>query len=59
LASIASGKWVLNKSYLDASQKEKKFVQVWTCFLISTICVLYKTGFQIQLQLLLMSLVLL
>jgi topoisomerase (DNA) II binding protein 1 len=28
LASIASGKWVLNKSYLDASQKEKKFVQV-------------------------------
>lgn len=28
LASIASGKWVLHKGYLDASQKEKHFIQV-------------------------------
>lgn len=28
LASIASGKWVLHKSYLDASKKENCFIQV-------------------------------
>jgi len=28
LASIASGKWVLHKGYLDASQKENGFIQV-------------------------------
>jgi topoisomerase (DNA) II binding protein 1 len=28
LASIASGKWVLHKGYLDASQKENCFIQV-------------------------------
>lgn len=28
LASIASGKWVLHKGYLDVCQKEKQFVQV-------------------------------
>ncbi|PNF40863.1 hypothetical protein B7P43_G15936 [Cryptotermes secundus] len=27
LASIASGKWVLHKGYLDASQKEERFIQ--------------------------------
>jgi hypothetical protein len=35
---------VLHKSYLDVSQKEKFFVQVWTCFLMSVLCILYKTG---------------
>ena len=28
LASLASGKWVLHKSYLEACREQEKFVQV-------------------------------
>lgn len=30
LASVASGKWVLHKSYFEACRQERQFVQVMT-----------------------------
>ena len=33
LASIASGKWILHKSYFDACREENKFVKVTASFL--------------------------
>ena len=36
LASIASGKWVLHKSYFEACRQEQRFVEVLSNLLMST-----------------------